>query len=64
MTKLRVQAKISELDNTMANLEGENTKLLNTLSTSKTLNYVAIALIAVAIAVLAYQRRTEWTIEP
>jgi hypothetical protein len=59
-----VQAKISELDNTMANLEGENTKLLNTLSTSKTLNYVAIALIAVAIAVLAYQRRTEWTIEP
>jgi len=54
------QTKISKLDDTISGLEGENDELQNVLSFSRNLNYIAIgiAVIAVVMAVLAYQRRS------
>jgi dienelactone hydrolase len=54
------QTKINMLDNKVSGLEGENVDLRNALSFSKNLNYVSIgiAVIAVVMAVLAYQRRS------
>jgi hypothetical protein len=54
------RTKINMLDEKVSGLEGENVDLRSALSFSKNLNYVSvgIAVIAVVMAVLAYQRRS------
>jgi pimeloyl-ACP methyl ester carboxylesterase len=54
------QTEINMLDDKVSGLEGENVDLRNALSLSKNLNYasIGIAVIAVVMSVLAYQRRS------